>query len=261
MSSGPDQDGGVRFSMCPLSRQEGSDATRAPAEAAGQGVARTRCRSFCFLYRGGVRWTVFLLTYLRTDGQWRGYFTFRTAEEGLDQSEIRTADLFVEETEEEVDARARGLGRPLVLALLESALDTHQRRQGFSPELALQFRDLLSRYAAEQHAHRFGSGEVGGAPSLEDLHSLYESYRLDQVSHLVVLMGPDDFREMVEVLLDGRRIDFKARDRFQLAMGVVQEIERRLPLPPFERWVEDYLANPDEYRRYSHALHREQVLP
>lgn len=247
--------------MGPLSKQDGSHGTRAPAEAAGEGVARTRCRSFCFLYRGGVRWTVFLLTYLRRDGQWRGYFTFRTAAEGLDQSEIRTADLFVEETEEEVDARARGLGRPLVLALLESALDTHQRRQGFSPDLVQLFRELLSRHAAEQHASRFRADETGGAPSLEELHSLYESYRLDQVSHLIVLMEPEDFREMVEVLLDGRRIDFKARDRFQLAMGVVQEIERRLPLPPFERWVEDYLEHADEYRRYSHALHREQVLP
>lgn len=247
--------------MCPLSRQEGSQRMRPRAETAGDGIARTRCRSFCFLYRGGVRWTVFLLTYLRMDGQWRGYFTFRTAAEGLDQSEIRTTDLFVEETEAEVDARARGLGRPLVLALLESALDTHQRRRGFSPELVRLFRELLSRHAAEQHTSRFRADETGGAPSLEELHSLYESYRLDQVSHLIVLMEPEYFREMVEVLLDGRRIDFKARDRFQLAMGVVQEIERRLPLPPFERWVEDYLANADEYRRYSHALHREQVLP
>lgn len=246
--------------MCPLPRQEDRFGSR-PAPRPGGDIARTRCRSFCFLNRGGVRWTVFLLTYLRTDGQWRGYFTFRTAAEGLDQSEIRTADLFVEETEEELDARARGLGRPLLLALLESALDTHQRRQGFSPDIVQLFRELLSRHAAAQQPNRFGVGEAAGMPSLEELHSLYESYRLDQVSHLIVLMDPDDFREMIEVLLAGRRIDFQARDRFQLAMGVVQELERRLPLPPFESWVEDYLANPEEYRRYSHALHREGVLP
>lgn len=248
--------------VTPLTRSDGPLGSRTPAQLLGEGIARARCRSFCFLNRGGSRWTVFLITYLRTDGQWRGYFTFREAAEGLDQSEIRTADLFVEETEAEVDARARGLGRPLVLALLESALDTHQRRQGFSPDLRRLFRELLGRHASEQHAGRFGGGaERADAPSLEDLHSLYESYRLDQVAHLIALMDPADFREMVEVLLDGRRIDFQARDRFQLAMGVVQDLERRLPLPPFERWVEDYLAHADEYRRYAHALHREDELP
>ncbi len=241
----------------PLTQPE----ARKPAVVLGEGIARARCRSFCFLSRDGARWTVFLITYLRMDGQWRGYFMFRTAEEGLEQSEIRTADLFVEDTEEDVDSRARGLGRPLVFAMLESALDTHRRRQGFSPDLQRQFRELLGRYAVEQSWVELGA-EAGSRPtSLEALDSLYESYRLDQVVHLIALMDADHFREMVEVMLEGRRIDFQARDRFQLAMSVVQELERRLPLPPFECWVEDYLAHSDEYRRYSHALHREAELP
>jgi hypothetical protein len=203
---------------------------------------------------------VFLITYLRTDGQWRGYFMFRTAAEGLEQSEIRTTDLFVEGSEEEVDARARGLGKPLVLALLESALDTHQRRQGYSPDLQRLFRELLGRQMADRKSGRMGVDSEPPPASLEELHSLYETYRLDQVSHLIGLMDPQDFRELVDVLLDGRRIDFQARDRLQLAMSVVQELERRLPLPPFERWVEDYLAHADEYRRFSQELHGQQRL-
>jgi uncharacterized protein len=67
--------------------------------------------------------------------------------------------------------------------------------------------------------------------------------------------------ELVDRVLDGREIDFMASDRLQLAMLVVQELERRLPLPPFEVWVEDYMAHPDVYRRYSHDLHRERDLP
>jgi hypothetical protein len=248
--------------MSPLTRQDERFGSRTPAQLHGDGIARMRCRSFCFLNRGGERWTAFLITYLRLDGQWRGYFTFRTANEGLDQSEIRTADLFVEEKEEEVDARARGLGRPLLLALLESSLDTHQRRQGFSPDLQRWFRKVLVDHAAEQKTTRFpGSAGAASPPSLEDLHSLYESYRLDQVAHLIALMDPGDFKEMVEVLLDGRRIDFQERDRFQLAMSVVQDLERKLLLPPFERWVEDYLAHADEYHRYADALHGEGTLP
>jgi hypothetical protein len=84
---------------------------------------------------------------------------------------------------------------------------------------------------------------------------LYDSYRADQVSHLIALIQPEAFRHVVEKLLDGREIDFRARDRFQLAMIVVQELERMLALPPFEVWVEDYLAHRDEYDRYTTALH------
>jgi hypothetical protein len=246
--------------MSSLTRQDERFGARTPAQLHSDGIARMRCRSFCFLNREGVRWTVFLITYLRLDGQWRGYFTFRTAEEGLDQSEIRTADLFVEEAEEEVDARARGLGRPLVLALLESALDTHMRRHGYTADLRRWFRDLLADRASGQKQVLL-AGSLEATPTLEQLHALYESYRQDQVAHLITLMQPADFRELVEVLLAGRRIDFQARDRLQLAMSVVQELDRRLPLPPFERWAEDYLAHADAYHEFSRALHEGAALP
>jgi len=207
--------------------------------------------------RGDGRWTVFLITYLLPDGCWRGYFSFRSAADEPG-SEVRTADLFVEGSEQDVDARARGLGKPLLMALLDSALAAHERRTGYPPAFHGWFRELLVRHAAER-APDIAPSDV--SPSLQELRSLYESYRLDQVTHLIALLQPDTFEEMVEILLEGRRIDFRARDRFQLAMSVVQELEHRLPLPPFETWVEDYLANPAEYQRYTHALHREDTLP
>ena len=71
----------------------------------------------------------------------------------------------------------------------------------------------------------------------------------------VALIEPDVFKHVVEKMLDGRDIDFRARDRFQLAMSVVQELERRLPLPPFEVWAEDYLAQSEEHERYTRLLH------
>ncbi|HEX7119229.1 MAG TPA: hypothetical protein VF212_10600 [Longimicrobiales bacterium] len=219
---------------------------------------RTRCRSFCFLERDGERWTVFLVTYPQEEGDWRGYFLFRSASSGADAPEIRTADLFLEASEAEVDARARGLGRPLVQALLESALDTHERRKGVSEDTRRWFRNLLAEHA---------SGRVPdiGTPSedltLAHLRSLYDSYRVDQVAHLISLIDPDEFRALVERLLDGRSIDFRARDRFQLAMIVVQELEKRLPLPPLEVWIQDFLTHRAEYYAYSHALHRGGELP
>jgi len=248
--------------MCPPARND--NAMSPPLYGMEAGV-RSRCRSFCFLEREGVRWGAFLVTYQQAEGHWRGYFTFRSAVEGSeDLTEVRTADLFVEREEEDVDTRARGLGRPLLLGLLESALETDARRRGHSPDVQRWFRDMLRRHAADR-------ARQGGAPAtsrtgveqmtLTELRSHYESYRLDQVSHLIALLRPEDFREMVELRLEGRRIDFNSRDRFQLAMSVVQDIERRLPLPPFEIWVEDYLEHPEEYHRYSCALHAARELP
>jgi hypothetical protein len=223
--------------------------------AAGSG--QLRVRSFCFLESEGRRWTVFLVTYPRDDGQWRGYFTFRSANYDTAGGEIRTTDLFVETTEAGVDTRARALGRPLLQALLDSALHTFERRQP-SADYNRWFRDLLSKHATDVAPRRVGSA---GTLTYEQLRSRYDSYRIDQVAHLIALMSASDFRSLVEALLAGRVIDFQARDRFQLAMTVVQDLERRLPLPPFEVWVEDYLAHPDEYQRYAYQLHHSSELP
>lgn len=215
-----------------------------------------RRRSFTFLERDGERWSVFLATYAGGDGRWRGFFTFRTGAEALLGQEIRTADLFVENTEAEVDARARGLGRPLVLSLLESALHTRRRRRASSPDAGWVRRVLADR--SEQLAMPVDGGDE---PSRQHLESVYDSYRIDQVSHLIALLEPGAFRDLVDRLLEGREIDFRASDRLQLAMLVVQELERHLPLPPFGVWLEDYRAHMDAYQRYSHALHREERLP
>lgn len=229
----------------PSSSSESSPAARASA------LARTRIRSFCFLEHKGEPWTAFLVTYGEQDGHWKGHFMFRSGLKGPDAGEIRTADLFVENTEAAIDARARGLGRPLLEALLQSALHTQQSRHGVSGEYVRWFRGLLSRHATQLAGDR----NADPARSMQRLKQQYDSYRTDQVSHLIALIDPDTFKEVVEKMLAGREIDFRARDRFQLAMIVVQELERRLPLPSFEVWVEDYLANTEEYERYTAQLH------
>ena len=219
--------------------------------------ARPRRPSFCFMERNGERWTAFLITYQHSDTQWRGYFMFRSATESAGTLEVRTADLFLERNEAAVDQRARGLGKPLLRALLDSSLSTHEQRQGASPQLHRWFRQELARSATQ----RQGAWQWRDVPSLEQLRSLYDSYRLDQVAHLIALIDPADFRELVEILLAGRRIDFRESDRFQMAMSVVQDLERRLPLPPFEVWVADYLEHPGAYRQYTFDLHRGAELP
>lgn len=240
-------------------RGRDSTASRGSTETAdGVPPGRQRRRSFCFLEREGERWTVFLVTHPGRDGDWRGHFSFRPADAEPDARDIRTADLFLESSEAEVDARARSLGRPLLQALLESTLHTEERRRNFSPNAQHWFRDLLAEHSAELAPDVAPEQEK---PSLAHLRSLYDSYRIDQVAHLIALTRAEDFRQLVEQLLDGREIDFRTRDRLQLAMLVVQELEQYLPLPPFEVWAEDYVEHREEYHRYSHLLHREGKLP
>jgi hypothetical protein len=222
-----------------------------PQSARSSAFLRTRCRSFCFLEHDGEPWTAFLVTYAETDAHWKGHFMFRSALLPPDSGEIRTADLFVEESEAAIDARARSLGRPLLEALLQSALHTQQSRRGMSGAYVRWFRELLAKHAEHLSSDRSNDP----ARSKQRLKSLYDSYRADQVSHLIALIDPEAFKHVVEKLLDGREIDFRARDRFQLAMIVVQELERKLPLPSFELWAEDYLAHRDEHERYTAALH------
>ncbi len=242
--------------MTPTPRGEQRDV--APGVSSGPPLHRGRCRSFCFLERENERWTVFLETFLDETGRWRGRFTFRAAEGRLTDAEIETADLFVEDSEAEVDMRARGLGRPLVRALLDSSIHTWERRRGATAEMGRSLRGVLARHSASI------TSEVGVATTeltMTHLRSMYESYRIDQVVHIISLTDSADFSAFVARLLEGREIDFRARDRLQLAMLVVQELERYLPLPPFEIWVEDFLAHRPTYQEYSHQLHRGGELP
>jgi hypothetical protein len=146
--------------------------------------------------------------------------------------------------------------------LLDSALDTSLRSGNGTPALKGRFRTLLKQNAQEIAGDW---ADVDTSPptrgELEELRSLYTSYRLDQVSHLICLVEPSDFEHAVDRILEGESIDFRSKDRVQFAMMVVDHIEGLLPLPDFETWTQDFLAHPESYRLYTHVLHREGRLP
>jgi hypothetical protein len=214
-----------------------------------------------FLERDQVSWSCFLVTYPTEEGRWRGYFSFRPQDAGTDEQEIRTADIFLEESEGLIDRKARGLGRPLLSGLLASALHTRERSGGDPPALRRWFRSLLQSNSRELSGEWEEDGGSAGERSLAELRSMYASYRIDQVTHLICLIRPEDFQEAVGRILAGEVFDFGARDQLQFAMMVVEFIEQRLPLPPFEIWVRDYLEHPEAYRAYTHTLHRTGRLP
>lgn len=225
-----------------------------------------------FLDWEGRRWSCFLITTRTGISVWRGHFAFRpcAVEDGSSaptpdpsgagapddpvtipvqgwllpvEGEICTAEIFVEESEGEIDRKARSMGRPLLTGLLSSALHVRKRAPG---ALGEPIRELLA-------GRRTGEDDPR-------LASRYASYRLDQLAHLISLMEASHFDELVNRILSDARVDFSTRDRTQLALLVVERLEGLLPLPPFEVWVLDYLADPAVYHLYAHRLHRLGVL-
>ena len=218
---------------------------------------RLRRRSVGFLDQDGETWACFLVTFRDPKGRWHGYFSFRPKDGELDEDEVRTAVIFLEDSEGEIDGKARSLGRPLLSGLLASALHTRERTRDGSPRLRRWFRQML----AENSRELVDEWPEEGEGELPQLRSLYASYRLDQVCHFIALVQPEDFQDAVDQILEGKPFDFGARDLLQFSMMVVEFIEGHLPLPPFEAWAEDYLANRSAYALYAHTLHRAGRLP
>jgi hypothetical protein len=221
---------------------------------------RERRRSVAFLETRGDTWACFLVTFPTDEGAWHGFFSFRPGHGETEDDEVRTADIFIEASEGEIHDKARGLGRPLLAGLLESALYTAGRR-GKSPRLRGRFRSLLVENSVEIAGDWSQRGPPVQGSELDRLRSLYASYRLDQVAHFIGLVDQEAFDAAVDRILDGESVDFLSRDRMQYAIMVVDHIESLLPLPDFETWAEDFLAHPETYRLYTHTLHRQGRLP
>lgn len=226
-------------------------------------IDRCRRRSLGFLDWEQETWSCFLVTFVGRDGQWHGHLAFRPQDGDGDSDEVRTADIFIEASESDIDHKARGLGRPLFRALLASSLHTSQGAEAReSPKTRRWFKKLLLENSKELSASaEEGLDDTEGTLDTVKLRSLYESYRLDQVCHFITLVEPESFEAAVDSILEGQRVDFGAKDRLQLGMLVIEYIEARIPMPPFEVWVEDFLANREEYMTYTHTLHRERRLP
>jgi len=225
-------------------------------------VLSERRRSVAFLESEGETWACFLVTFAAQSGRWHGFFSFRPGNGEAEEDEVRTADIFIEPSESEIHEKARGLGRPLLTGLLESALHASAATRGATVRLRSEFRALLAKNAEELTGDWSAEGDaMPTEQEIDELRSLYESYRLDQVAHFISLLDPPAFEAAVDSILEGEKVDFIATDRIQYAMMVVEYVEKRLPLPPFDVWAADFLANPEAYRLYTHTLHREGRLP
>ena len=225
-------------------------------------ILSERRRSVAFIQKEDESWSCFLVTFVTQAGEWRGYFSFRPGYSELSEDEIRTTDIFIESSEAEIHEKARGLGKSLLAGLLDSVLNARSPDGLVGQQLRGQFRRLLQKNS-QDIAGDWATDETvpPNEIELDRLRSMYSSYRLDQVSHFISLITPDNFEGTVDEILAGESIDFLSKDRVQFAMMVVDHIERLLPLPDFQSWVRDFLAHPEAYRLYTHTLHREGRLP
>ena len=221
-----------------------------------------RRRSVAFIQKDSESWACFLVTFVTQAGEWRGYFSFRPGYSELSEDEIRTADIFIESSEAEIHDKARGLGKPLLAGLLDSVLNSGSPCGPTGQQLRGRFRRLLQDNS-QDIAGDWAEDEAvpPNDMELDRLRSLYSSYRLDQVSHFISLITPDNFEDTVDEILSEESIDFLSQDRVQFAMIVVDYIERLLPLPDFESWAKDFLTHPQVYQLYTNTLHREGRLP
>ena len=139
-------------------------------------IDRARQRSLGFLECDGEQWACLLITFQGRDNQWHGHLSFRPRDSEGEVDEVRTADIFIEASESEIDQKARGLGRPLLRALFSSALHAQQRDEAASPKLRKWFRNLLSENSQEMSA---AAGACLEDPSsraeVAELRSLYAS--------------------------------------------------------------------------------------
>lgn len=97
------------------------------------------------------------------------------------------------------------------------------------------------------------AGKKGSDEPLNLLRAKYHDYCSAQVADLLVYMSPDEiyllahraFRE------EGGEGDISYVEMVRVA---TDWLSRRVALPPFEVWLEDYQAHPDSYEEYFMGL-------
>ncbi len=100
----------------------------------------------------------------------------------------------------------------------------------------------------------------GAGGSEEPLHILrgkYHDYCSAQVADLLVYMSPDEIYTLAHSVLTE---ETNADDiSYTEMVGIATEwLSRRVALPPFEVWVEDYRRHPQRYDEYLLGLWKRQ---
>ena len=102
------------------------------------------------------------------------------------------------------------------------------------------------------------AGQGGSEESLNVLRAKYHDYCSAQVADLLVYMSPDEIYLLAHRAYreDGRDGDVSYAEMVRVA---TDWLARRVALPPFEVWLEDYRAHPEQYEEYLMGLWRDEI--
>ena len=99
---------------------------------------------------------------------------------------------------------------------------------------------------------------MGSDEPLRVLRAKYHDYCSAQVADLLVYMSPDEIYLLAHRAYreEGGEGDVSYAEMVRVA---TEWLARRVALPPFEVWAEDYRAHPDRYEEYFMGLWETEV--
>ena len=102
------------------------------------------------------------------------------------------------------------------------------------------------------------AGQSGAEEPVSVLRAKYHDYCSAQVADLLVYMSPDEIYLLAHRAYreEGRNDDVSYAEMVRVA---TEWLGKRVALPPFDVWVEDYKKHPDRYEEYFMGLWKDDV--
>jgi hypothetical protein len=86
----------------------------------------------------------------------------------------------------------------------------------------------------------------GTDEGLDRLRAKYLDYCSAQLADLLLYLSPDEIFVLSEKISSGD-VESRGPGYGHLVRVATEWLAERVPLPPFEAWAHDYLANPERY--------------
>lgn len=96
-------------------------------------------------------------------------------------------------------------------------------------------------------------GPEGEAESLEVLRAKYHDYCSAQLADLLLFLSPDEIYLLAETATRETGVPHDSSYE-EMVAHATRWLARKMTLPPFEVWLEDYREHPRDYEEYFMGL-------
>lgn len=104
-----------------------------------------------------------------------------------------------------------------------------------------------------------GAGERGVDQPLELLRAKYLDYCSAQIADLLVYLSADEIYLIAHRARSGEPAASGSLGYAEMVQVATEWLARRIALPPFDVWVDDYVDNPGRYDDYLMGLWRAEL--